>query len=206
MSTLAAAAPGVWRLANFRQHPVRMLGIILHIVLRTLFGIFWLAAGANKIRKDWVTSDMLKRIFEDRLTEMHPDSFPVMYLQEFAIPLYRLIAVVTTALRAVRRRRAAPGPHDPLGRGRGAVRAGEPLARRLLRRLADPVLPAELPDDVAQFRPLAGARPAAAPEVPGVALVQLRRSGEAVGVSLRRCDQSALKVSHAHCMAEARYR
>jgi len=93
-----AVAPGVWRLANFRQHPVRMLGIILHIVLRTLFGIFWLAAGANKIRKDWVTSDMLKRIFEDRLTEMHPDSLPVLYLQEFAIPLYRLIAVVTTAL------------------------------------------------------------------------------------------------------------
>lgn len=98
MNTVAAAAPGVWRLANFRQHPVRMVGIILHLVLRTLFGIFWLAAGTNKIRKDWVTTDMLKRIFEDRLTEMHPDSFPVLYLQEFAIPLYRLIAVVTTTL------------------------------------------------------------------------------------------------------------
>jgi thiosulfate dehydrogenase [quinone] large subunit len=97
MNTLAAAAPGVWRLANFRQHPIRMLGIILHLLLRTLFGIFWLAAGTNKIRKGWVNTDMLKRIFEDRLTEMHPDSFPVLYLQKFAIPFYKLISVVTTA-------------------------------------------------------------------------------------------------------------
>lgn len=96
MSTLATAEPGVWRLANFREHPVRMLGVILHIVLRTLFGVFWIAAGTNKIRKDWVGSDMLKRIFEDRLTEMHPDSFPVLYLQKFAIPLYKPIAVVMT--------------------------------------------------------------------------------------------------------------
>jgi len=97
MNRSAAAAPGVWHLANFRQHPVRMLGIILHVLLRTLFGIFWLAAGTNKIRKGWVNSDMLKRIFEDRLTEMHPDSFPVLYLQKFAIPLYKPISVLMTA-------------------------------------------------------------------------------------------------------------
>jgi len=98
MNTIAAsAAPSVWRAANFRQHPVRMAGVILHLLLRFLFGIFWLAAGANKVRKGWVGSDMLKRIFEDRLTEMHPDSFPVWYLQTFGIPMYKLISFVMTA-------------------------------------------------------------------------------------------------------------
>lgn len=91
-----AMPPSVWRGSFLRQHPLRMLGIVLHLVLRTLFGLFWLAAAANKIRKDWIGSDMLKRIFEDRLTEMPPDSFAVFYLQTFAIPLYKLVAIVVT--------------------------------------------------------------------------------------------------------------
>jgi thiosulfate dehydrogenase [quinone] large subunit len=91
-----AMPPSVWRGSFLRQHPLRMLGIVLHLVLRTLFGLFWLAAAANKIRKDWIGTDMLKRIFEDRLTEMPPDSFAVFYLQSFAIPLYKLVAIVVT--------------------------------------------------------------------------------------------------------------
>jgi thiosulfate dehydrogenase [quinone] large subunit len=91
-----AMPPSVWRGSFLRQHPLRMLGIVLHLVLRTLFGLFWLAAASNKIRKDWIGSDMLKRIFEDRLTEMPPDSFAVFYLQSFAIPLYKLVAIVVT--------------------------------------------------------------------------------------------------------------
>jgi thiosulfate dehydrogenase [quinone] large subunit len=97
MKPAVAAPPNLWRVASFRQQPLRMAGIVLHLVLRTLFGLFWLAAGFNKVRKGWVNTDMLKRIFEDRLTEMHPDSLPVLYLQKFAIPLYQLIAVVMTA-------------------------------------------------------------------------------------------------------------
>lgn len=95
-TTALTAAPGPWRVAYLREHPVRLAGIVVHLVLRTLFGVFWLAAGINKVRKDWLTSDMLLEIFQDRLTEMHPASFQVMYLQEFAIPLYRLVALVVT--------------------------------------------------------------------------------------------------------------
>ncbi|MBM4195657.1 MAG: DoxX family membrane protein [Gammaproteobacteria bacterium] len=89
--------PEVWRWSFLREQPLRFAGIVLHLLLRTLFGLFWLAAGTNKIRKDWLTSDMLERIFRDRLTEMHPDSFAVMYLQKFAIPLYKPVALVMTA-------------------------------------------------------------------------------------------------------------
>jgi thiosulfate dehydrogenase [quinone] large subunit len=96
MNATTASTGSVWSGQRMRQHPMRTLGIVLHLVLRTLFGLFWLAAGINKVRKEWLTTDILKRIFEDRLTEMHPDSFQVAFLEHFAIPLYKLVAVVIT--------------------------------------------------------------------------------------------------------------
>lgn len=96
MNQTTAAMRSVWSGQHLREHPVRTLGIVLLLMLRTLYGLFWLAAGVNKIRKDWLTTDILLRIYEDRLTEMHPDSFQVMFLQSFAIPLYKLIAWVVT--------------------------------------------------------------------------------------------------------------
>jgi thiosulfate dehydrogenase [quinone] large subunit len=96
MSPATGKYAGIWTWTEICQHPVRTAGIILHLVLRTLFGIFWLAAGINKINKGWLTSDILREIFLDRLTEMPPDSFAVFYLQSFAIPLYKLVAWVVT--------------------------------------------------------------------------------------------------------------
>lgn len=96
MNHAIAREEGVWTGSRVRRHPLRTAGIVLHLVLRTLFGLFWLAAGINKLRKDWLTTDITRRIFEDRLTEMHPDSFAVFYLENFAIPLYKLVAWVIT--------------------------------------------------------------------------------------------------------------
>ena len=59
----------VWTLRWTRSHPLRFIGILLHLVLRTSFAVFWLAAGINKVVKGWLTSDILKEIFLDRLTE-----------------------------------------------------------------------------------------------------------------------------------------
>ena len=96
MTTAIDTTHSVWTAQRWRQHPVRMTGIVLHLILRGLFGLFWIAAGVNKLRKDWLTTDILRQIFEDRLTEMHPDSLQVMFLQEFAIPFYKLVAVFVT--------------------------------------------------------------------------------------------------------------
>jgi thiosulfate dehydrogenase [quinone] large subunit len=96
MTASTATADSIWSWSALRQQPIRAAGIALFIVLRTLYGMFWTAAGMNKIRKDWATTDILKRIYEDRLTEMHPDSFQVMFLQHFAIPLYKPIAWFVT--------------------------------------------------------------------------------------------------------------
>lgn len=86
----------VWTWRWIKAHPLRFFGIVVHLLLRTLFGVFWLAAGINKVSKDWLTSDILRDIFLDRLTEMPPDAFAALFLQEFAIPLYLLVAWVIT--------------------------------------------------------------------------------------------------------------
>lgn len=96
MSRPADAYDDIWTWGWIRAHPLRASGIAVHLLLRTLFGIFWLAAGINKITKDWLTTDILQQIFLERLTEMPPDSFAVWYLETFAIPLYVPVAWVVT--------------------------------------------------------------------------------------------------------------
>ena len=97
MSSLAVREfEQVWKWTWIRAHPVRFGGILLHLTLRTLFAIFWLAAGINKVTSEWLTSDILKQIFLDRLTEMPPDAFASLFLMHFAIPLYVLVAWVIT--------------------------------------------------------------------------------------------------------------
>ena len=94
MSNATTALTPIWSWSWISSHPLRLLGIVLTVLFRTLFGIFWLAAGINKFRRGWLTSDILERIFNVRLTQMAPDSFAVFYLQSFAIPLYKLVAIV----------------------------------------------------------------------------------------------------------------
>ena len=86
----------VWRWQWIKQNPIRSLGSNLHLLLRTLFAIFWLSAGINKVSNGWMNTDILERIFLDRLTEMPPDSFAVFYLQSFGIPFYKLVAWFVT--------------------------------------------------------------------------------------------------------------
>jgi thiosulfate dehydrogenase [quinone] large subunit len=88
--------PDIWNRAWLSAHKLKTFGIVLHVLFRTLFGLFWLAAGINKIQKGWLNTDILKQIFLDRLTEMPPDAFAVFYLQTFAIPLYMPVSWVVT--------------------------------------------------------------------------------------------------------------
>ncbi|MCP4927156.1 MAG: hypothetical protein GY916_14575, partial [Gammaproteobacteria bacterium] len=66
MMSASGKYTNIWTWTWIRQHPVRTLGIWIHVLLRTLFGIFWLAAGINKINKGWLTTDILHEIFLDR--------------------------------------------------------------------------------------------------------------------------------------------
>ena len=86
----------IWSFSWIRQHPVKFFGILLHLILRTLFAIFWLAAGINKVNKGWLNTDILEEIFLDRLTQIPPDAFAVFYLENFALPLWPVVAWVVT--------------------------------------------------------------------------------------------------------------
>jgi len=88
--------PDIWHWSWIRENKLKTFGIVLHVLFRTLFGLFWLAAGINKVNKGWLNTDILKEIFLDRLTEMPPDAFAVFYLQTFAIPLYIPVAWFVT--------------------------------------------------------------------------------------------------------------
>lgn len=96
MSLALSEYSQVWKWVWIKAHPVRFLGILLHLLFRTLFAVFWLAAGINKVAKEWLTSDILRDIFLERLTEMPPDAFASLFLVHFAIPLYIPVAWVIT--------------------------------------------------------------------------------------------------------------
>jgi len=81
---------------SFSYLTFKNLGITLLILFRTLFAIFWLAAGINKVESEWMTSNILEVVFLQRLTELPPDSFAVLYLSNFAIPLHQLIGSIVT--------------------------------------------------------------------------------------------------------------
>ena len=81
---------------NLSYLTFKNLGITLLILFRTLFAIFWLAAGINKVESEWMTSNILEVVFLQRLTELPPDSFAVLYLSNFAIPLHQLIGWIVT--------------------------------------------------------------------------------------------------------------
>ncbi|MEQ8736541.1 MAG: DoxX family protein [Rhodospirillaceae bacterium] len=85
-----------WSRSWIKQNPLRFTGIILNILFRFLFGLFFLLAGVNKIIKGWLTTDLLEAVFLQRLTELNPSSFAYSYLTEFALPLYPLISWIVT--------------------------------------------------------------------------------------------------------------
>ncbi len=99
-TTASAGAPigecFSWSKAWIAAHPVRFVGVILNITFRFLFGLFFFLAGLNKVLKGWMTTDILEQIFIQRLTELDPNSFANIYLTEFALPLYPLIAWIVT--------------------------------------------------------------------------------------------------------------
>ena len=96
MKLAAAEFRDIWTRAWIVAHPMRFFGVVVHLLLRTLFAVFWLAAGINKVQSGWLTTNYLERVFLDRLTEIPPDAFAVFYLQSFALPNYTLVAWAVT--------------------------------------------------------------------------------------------------------------
>ncbi|MDX2142850.1 MAG: DoxX family membrane protein [Rhodospirillaceae bacterium] len=100
----ATPPPFSWSMATLRARPGRVIGIGLAVFVRYFMGLFFFAAGINKLRNDWAWTDYLKGVFEARINDLTAlasptaiESLGLLYLQHFALPLYPLCAVVVTA-------------------------------------------------------------------------------------------------------------
>lgn len=93
-----AATPSIWSLQSLKAAPLAYIGRCLVMFLRYFNGLFYFAAGINKVKQGWLWSDKLKVVFEQRVTELPADSFAVAFLKGFAIPLYLPTAYVVTTM------------------------------------------------------------------------------------------------------------
>ena len=75
---------------------VRKIGAALAVSVRLFMGLFFFAAGVNKLRQGWMWSDRLREVFEDRLLELDPANFGTTFLEQIGIPFYVPIAYVIT--------------------------------------------------------------------------------------------------------------
>jgi thiosulfate dehydrogenase (quinone) large subunit len=102
MSDMPVTASFSWSLSSMKERPLRYLGVASAIFVRYFMGLFFFAAGLNKVQKDWMWSDYLKEVFQARIADLHKlepsaiNSFGLQYLEHFALPLYVPIAYIVS--------------------------------------------------------------------------------------------------------------
>jgi thiosulfate dehydrogenase [quinone] large subunit len=102
MSEAVSPPPFSWSLASLKDRPLRYLGIAAAILVRYFMGLFFFAAGINKLRNGWMWTDYLKGVFEQRIAELSAiqpsaiEAFGLLYLKHFALPFYPLCAVAVS--------------------------------------------------------------------------------------------------------------
>ncbi|NTU97210.1 MAG: DoxX family membrane protein [Chlorobiaceae bacterium] len=82
--------------ASIGQSPIKAAGIIVFLVLRYVFVIFFLYGFWFKLIKGWLWTDLMFGFFTKRFAELPPGSFQSLYLEHFAIPLALPIAWIVT--------------------------------------------------------------------------------------------------------------
>ncbi|WP_449258016.1 DoxX family membrane protein [Chlorobium limicola] len=86
-----------WSREYVRAHPWNTLGIVLFIVGRYIFAIFFLYGFWHKFVREWLWTDKMYGFFVQRLTDPPQlNDFQILYLEHFAIPLALPIAWIVT--------------------------------------------------------------------------------------------------------------
>ncbi len=70
----------------------RKFGRGVALFFRYLVGVFFLFAGINKWRENYLFSDKLHRVLSDRLLEIDPESFGAWFIEHIGLPYYPPLA------------------------------------------------------------------------------------------------------------------
>ena len=83
-------------LKMLRAQPLKGIGMGLLLFLRYFYGLFYLFATINKIKRNYMFGDYPKEIFTRQLEQIDPNGIMAAYLQGFLIPNYHLVGAVVT--------------------------------------------------------------------------------------------------------------
>lgn len=75
---------------------MKKFGIGTVLVLRYLYGLFYLFATINKIQQNYFFSDYPRQVFVKQLAQIDPDGIMAAYLTGFLIPNYHFVGIVVT--------------------------------------------------------------------------------------------------------------
>jgi thiosulfate dehydrogenase [quinone] large subunit len=81
-----------------RARPLKGLGIGFALLLRYLYGLFFLFATINKIQRNYMFGDYPLQIFTRQLAQIDPDGIMAAYLKGFLIPNYHFVGAMITLL------------------------------------------------------------------------------------------------------------
>jgi len=90
---VAASDQATW--PSLRNSPGRFLGLAFAVFLRLFYGLFFFQAGLNKVFATW-DGAYVTEVFQQRLTELNPDSFASLYIENFAMNVTGIIAFIIT--------------------------------------------------------------------------------------------------------------
>jgi thiosulfate dehydrogenase [quinone] large subunit len=97
MST-ALASHDAFGLALLRARPLKGVGIGFALLLRYLYGLFFLFATINKIQHNYMFGDYPLEMFNKQLAQINPDGIMAAYLKGFLIPNYHFVGAMVTLL------------------------------------------------------------------------------------------------------------
>lgn len=85
-----------WKL--LKTSPVKGVAIGFVLLLRYLYGVFYLFATMNKVQRNYAFSDYPKQVFTKQLEQIDPDGIMAAYLQGFLIPNYQFVGIMVTLI------------------------------------------------------------------------------------------------------------
>jgi thiosulfate dehydrogenase [quinone] large subunit len=91
MANDAAKSEIALQWSDLRARPLRGIGIAVIVLVRLLYGLFYLGATINKFQRNYMFSDYPLQVFREMLDRVDPASFGAAYLTGFIIPNYHFI-------------------------------------------------------------------------------------------------------------------